>query len=112
MNETDQHEVEITEQSTMERTLPLVILGEMVIMPRIPVPLQVGKGKSYRAMEEAMEGDKEVLLIFVPESEIEGFKGNAPQPLPPVGVIARLEEFAKRPDDTVQIILEGVSRAR
>jgi ATP-dependent Lon protease len=99
------------EHSAEERTLPLVILGEMVIMPRIPVPLQVGKGKSYRAMEQAMEGDREVLLIFVPESEIDGYKGSEPQQLPQVGVIAKLEEFLKLPDDTVRIILEGVERA-
>src|SRR3712207_4759740 len=95
-----------------EHTLPLVILGEMVvIMPRIPVPLQVGKGKSYRAMEEAMEGEREVLLIFVSDQEIEGYKGNTPQKLPPYGVIARLEEFLKLQDDTVRIILEGIERA-
>ena len=94
-----------------ERTLPVVILGEMVIMPRIPVPLQVGTGKSYRAMEEAMEGDREVLLIFVSEEEVEGYKGSERQELPPVGVIARLEEFLKLPDDTVRIILEGQVRA-
>ncbi len=102
---------EQTRDVGQERTLPLVILGEMVIMPRIPVPLQVGKGKSYRAMEHAMRGDREVLLIFVSEEEIEGFKGSEPQKLPPVGVIARLEEFLKLPDDTVRIILEGLERA-
>src|ERR1044071_4862741 len=99
------------ERTTEERVLPLVVLGEMVIMPRIPVPLQVGKGKSYRAMERAMEGDREVLLIFVSESEIEGYKGSEPQQLPQVGVIAKLEEFLKLPDDTVRIILEGMERA-
>ncbi|GAC1646706.1 MAG: endopeptidase La [Herpetosiphon sp.] len=112
MNETEQHDVVNTDQQSEERTLPMVILGEMVIMPRIPVPLQVAKGKSYRAMEDAMQGDKEVLLIFVPEAEIEGFKGTERQTLPPVGVIARLQEFSKRPDDTVQIILEGLVRAK
>ena len=95
----------------VERTLPLVVLGGMVIMPRIPIPLQVGTGKSYRAMEEAMEGDREVLLIFVSEEEIEGYKGSERQQLPPVGVIAKVEEFLKLPDDTVRIILEGQVRA-
>src|ERR687893_2502812 len=98
-------------KSSDERTLPLVVLGGMVIMPRIPIPLQVGTGKSYRAMEEAMEGDREVLLIFVSEEEIEGYKGNETQKLPPVGVIAKLDEFLKLPDDTVRIILEGRVRA-
>lgn len=94
-----------------ERTLPLVVIAGVVIMPSIPVPLQIGTGKSYLAMEEAMEGDREVLLISVSEEEIEGYKGSEPQQLPPVGVIAKLEEFLKLPDDTVRIILEGRVRA-
>jgi ATP-dependent Lon protease len=96
---------------TNERDLPLVVLGEMVIMPHMTVPLQVGQGKSYRAMEQAWEEDQEVLLIFVSENEIEGYKNGQPQQLPPVGVIARLEEFIKLPDGTVRIILEGLTRA-
>src|SRR5215218_6017251 len=94
-----------------ERELPLVVLGEMVIMPHMTVPLQVGQGKSYRAMEQAWEEDQEVLLIFVSENEIEGYKNGQPQQLPPIGVIARLVEFIKLPDGTVRIILEGLTRA-
>lgn len=96
----------------IERELPLVVLGEMVIMPHMTVPLQVGHGKSYLAMERAWEEDHEVLLIFVSEEEIEGYKSNQSQTLPPIGVIARLMEFVKLPDNTVRIILEGLQRAR
>ena len=42
---------------TSDYDLPLVILGEMVIMPHMTVPLQVGQGKSYRAMEHAWDRD-------------------------------------------------------
>src|SRR5215211_2454905 len=97
---------------TSERDLPLVVLGEMVIMPYMTVPLQVGQGKSYRAMEQAGEEDNKVLLIFVPDDQIEGYKSSQPQQLPPIGVIAKLEEFIKLPDNTVRIILEGNTRAR
>ncbi|HWQ16195.1 MAG TPA: endopeptidase La [Roseiflexaceae bacterium] len=101
----------VTATGAHERELPLVVLGEMVIMPHMTVPLQVGQGKSYRAMEHAWDGEREVLLIFVSESEIESYKSGQPQRLPPVGVIARLEEFIKLPDGTVRIILEGLTRA-
>jgi ATP-dependent Lon protease len=94
-----------------ERSLPLVVLGEMVIMPHMTIPLQVPQGKSYRAMERAWEEDHEVLLIFVREHELEGYKSAQAQPLPPIGVIARLDEFAKLPDGTARVILEGLHRA-
>ncbi len=96
----------------IERTLPLVVLGEIVIMPHMTVPLQVGQGKSYRAMEQAMQEDRQVLLIFVSEAEIEGYKGNEPQELPSIGVVARLDDFTRLPDGTVKIVLEGLTRAQ
>jgi ATP-dependent Lon protease len=102
---------ELHEESTAERRLPLVVLGEMVIMPHMTIPLQVPQGKSYRAMERAWDEEKEVLLIFVREAELEGYKSNQAQQLPPIGVIARLEEFAKLPDGTARVILEGLHRA-
>ncbi len=105
-------EAELPDVQRNERRLPLVVLGEMVIMPHMTIPLQVPQGKSYRAMERAWEEDHEVLLIFVREAELEGYKSSQPQQLPPIGVIARLEEFAKLPDGTARVILEGLHRAR
>lgn len=95
-----------------ERRLPMVVLGEMVIMPHMTIPLQVPQGKSYRAMERAWEEDRDVLLIFVRENQLEGYKSNQPQNLPPIGVIAQLQEFAKLPDGTARVILEGQQRAQ
>jgi ATP-dependent Lon protease len=95
-----------------ERRLPMVVLGEMVIMPHMTIPLQVPQGKSYRAMERAWEEDRDVLLIFVREHQLEGYKSNQPQNLPPIGVIAQLQEFAKLNDGTARVILEGQSRAQ
>ncbi len=98
--------------NTPERRLPLVVLGEMVIMPHMTIPLQVPQGKSYRAMERAWEEDRDVLLIFVREHQLEGYKSNQPQQLPPIGVIAQLQEFAKLNDGTARVILEGQTRAQ
>ncbi len=98
--------------NTPERRLPLVVLGEMVIMPHMTIPLQVPQGKSYRAMERAWEEDHDVLLIFVREHQLEGYKSNKPQQLPPIGVIAQLQEFAKLNDGTARVILEGQTRAQ
>jgi ATP-dependent Lon protease len=110
MNEYDMRKVTIEGPQT-ERQLPLVVLGEMVIMPYMTIPLQVPQGKSYRAMERAWEEDREVLLIFVFEAELEGYKSNQIQQLPEIGVIAKLEEFVKLPDGTARVILEGLHRA-
>ena len=54
---------------TTEQSLyPLVVLGEMVIMPMMTVPLQIGQGKSFRALEVAWEAKQNVLLILILDS--------------------------------------------
>lgn len=97
-----------------QRILPVVVLGQFVVMPvttPYPVVLLVDEGKSYRAMREVMQGDGEVLLVFVSEAEIAGFRSDAPQPLPQLGVIARVAELGAEPVNKHRIKLEGVSRA-
>ncbi|MBM4411919.1 MAG: endopeptidase La [Chloroflexi bacterium] len=100
-----------TSQNSGPSAYPLVVLGEMVIMPQMTVPLQIGQGKSFRALEVAWDSQQPVLLIYVPEHEIEQYKSGTPPIMPKVGVIARLEEFIKLPDGTARIILEGLQRA-
>ncbi|MCE2853333.1 MAG: endopeptidase La [Roseiflexaceae bacterium] len=102
----------VTDNTNGAQMYPLVVLGEMVIMPNMTVPLQIGQGKSFKAIEVAWEAQQTVLLIFVPEEEIEGYKSGTPPALPSVGVVARLEEFIKLPDGTARIILEGQQRAQ
>ncbi len=102
-----------TTSSANERILPVVVLGDMVIMPRIQLQLLQGlrPGRSYQAIQTALESNREVLVIFVAEREITGYKSSDPQPFPTVGVIARLEEVVAQPDGTFQIVLDVTTRA-
>jgi ATP-dependent Lon protease len=102
-----------TTSSGNERTLPVVVFGEMVIMPRIQLqPIQgVRPGGSYRAIQAALESNREVLVVFVAEREIPGYKSGEPQQLPTVGVIARLVEVVAQPDGTIQFALDVTTRA-
>jgi ATP-dependent Lon protease len=99
--------------SANERMLPVVVFGEMVIMPRIqPQPLQgLRPGRSYQAIQAALASEREVLVVFVAEHEIPSYRSSEPQDLPRVGVIARFEEVAAQPDGTLQIVLNVMTRA-
>jgi ATP-dependent Lon protease len=96
-----------------EQTLPVVVFGEMVIMPRIQLqPIQgVRPGGSYNAIHAALESNREVLVVFVAEREITDYRSGEPQQLPTVGVIARLEEVVAQPDGTLRIVLDVTTRA-
>jgi len=113
MNADPRHAALPITSAANERILPVVVLGDMVILPRVqPVPLpDVRPGRSYRAIQSALDSDHEVLVIFVPEQEIANYKSSEPQQLPTVGVIARLADVVPQPDGTLQIVLDVTTRA-
>jgi ATP-dependent Lon protease len=113
MNADLQNAVQPTTSSANELTLPVVVLGNTVIPPRIQLqPLQgLSPGRSCNAIQAAFESTREVLVVFVAEREIMGYKSSDPQPFPTVGVIARLEEVVAQPDGTLQIVLDVTTRA-
>ena len=84
-----------------------------MILPRIqPVRLpEVRPGRSYRAIQSALDSDHEVLVIFVPELEIANYKSSEPQQLPTVGVIARLVDVVPQPNGTLEVVLDVTTRA-
>jgi len=103
-----------TMPASAQRVLPVVVFGETVFQPvRFPDPLvvQIEEGKSYRAMLEAMRSDSEVLLVFVSEPELAGYRSSVPQSLPKVGVIARVQEVSEHPGPPHRIQVDGLSRA-
>lgn len=80
-----------------------------MVFPGMIVPLFVGREKSVRALEEAAEKDKKILLIAQKdanhdEPEIED--------LYKVGTIATILQLLKLPDGTVKVLVEGVERAK
>src|SRR5215216_5520010 len=69
MNADPRHAALPTTSSANERILPVVVLGDMVALPRrYPLELSnVRPGRSNRAIQAALTSDNEVLMIFVPE---------------------------------------------
>ena len=51
------------------RTLPLLPLRDIIVFPHMVVPLFVGREKSINALEEAMAGDREILLCRAEEGQ-------------------------------------------
>ena len=89
--------------------LPLLPLRDVVVYPQIVQPLFVGRSKSIRALESAMNGGKQVLLLAQRRST-----DNDPMPgdLYEVGTIATILQMIRLPDGTVKVLVEGVGRAR
>ena len=89
--------------------MPALPLRDVVVYPHMVIPLFVGREKSIRALEAAMEEDKRILLVAQTSAELDD---PAESDLYQVGTISTILQMLKLPDGTVKVLVEGVQRAR
>src|SRR5690606_8822902 len=89
-------------------TLPVLPLRDVVVFPHMVIPLFVGREKSIRALELAMEGDRRIALVAQKSAEVDD-PGAAD--LYGVGTLATVLQLLKLPDGTIKVLVEGVDRA-
>ena len=88
---------------------PVLPLRDIIVFPHVVVPLFVGRDKSIAALENAMESNKQILLVAQTDALVD-----VPYPgdLYTVGTLANILQLLKLPDGTVKILIEGVCRAK
>ena len=99
--------MENTEQSQI--SLPLLPLRDVVVFPHMVIPLFVGRAKSIKALEMAMDTDKTILLAAQKDAAEDN---PAPEAIYQVGTVANILQMLKMPDGTVKVLVEGEQRAR
>lgn len=89
--------------------LPMLPLRDVVVFPQMVIPLFVGRPKSIKALELAMEANKAVVLVAQKSAADDD---PAPEALYEVGCVANILQLLKLPDGTVKVLVEGTHRAR
>jgi len=87
--------------------LPLLPLRDVVVYPHMVIPLFVGREKSIEALEAAMTGEKQILLL-AQKNPADDDPGE--EALYRVGTIATVLQLLKLPDGTVKVLVEGEQR--
>ncbi|NLC61687.1 MAG: endopeptidase La, partial [Gammaproteobacteria bacterium] len=98
----------MTTPSTEILDLPVLPLRDVVVFPHMVIPLFVGRDKSIRALDLAMEGDKRILLVAQKSAETDD---PAAGDLYTTGTLAQILQLLKLPDGTIKVLVEGVERA-
>jgi ATP-dependent Lon protease len=91
------------------RILPLLPLRDVVVFPHMVIPLFVGRPKSIKALEAAMEEGKNVVLVAQKSAAKDE---PSPEDLYDVGTVSTILQMLKLPDGTVKVLVEGVQRAK
>src|SRR6478672_9686174 len=97
------------EQALTPLQLPLLPLRDVVVFPHMVIPLFVGRPKSIKALEAAMESGKSIVLVAQKSAAKDD---PAPEDLYEIGSIANILQMLKLPDGTVKVLVEGSQRAR
>ena len=97
------------EIATVTTEYPLLPLRDVVVFPHMVIPLFVGRPKSIKAMEIAMEAGKNILLV-AQKSAAKDEPGA--EDLYRIGCISNILQMLKLPDGTVKVLVEGGQRAR
>jgi ATP-dependent Lon protease len=87
--------------------LPVLPLRDVVVYPHMVIPLFVGRDKSMRALERAMESERQILLVAQKSPDIDD---PAVGDLHQIGTLAGVLQLLKLPDGTVKVLVEGQSR--
>jgi len=99
----------VSQEGASVTEFPVLPLRDVVVFPHMVVPLFVGREKSIEALEAAMAGSKEILLIAQRDA---GTDDPEAGDMFSVGTVATVLQMLKLPDGTVKVLVEGNSRAR
>ncbi|MBP9663338.1 MAG: endopeptidase La [Pyrinomonadaceae bacterium] len=115
MVELDEFPVALAEAEIVEPmmqippVLPVLPLRDIVIYPFMIVPLFVSRDRSIRAVEEALDNDRMILLVSQKDvNKEEPGQGD----LYTVGTVAIIMRMLKLPDGRIRILIQGLSRCR
>jgi ATP-dependent Lon protease len=95
--------------SAEEGVFPVLPLRDVVVYPHMVIPLFVGRDKSVRALDMAMEGSKQILLVAQKSATEDD---PALDDMYSIGTLSNILQLLKLPDGTIKVLVEGSSRAR
>lgn len=88
---------------------PVLPLRDIVVYPKMIVPLFVGREKSIRALQEVVDNDKNIVLATQKSAAVEE---PVPDDIYHVGTLGTILQLLKLPDGTVKVLIEGLERVK
>ncbi|QCB45093.1 endopeptidase La [Hydrogenophaga sp. PAMC20947] len=89
--------------------LPLLPLRDVVVFPHMVIPLFVGRPKSIKALEAAMEAERRIMLVA---QKAAAKDEPSTDDMFEMGCVATILQMLKLPDGTVKVLVEGLQRAK
>ena len=99
----------MTIESSGLADIPVLALRDVVVYPHMVIPLFVGREKSIRCLEAAMENDKQIFLVAQKDASVDE---PSTDDIYQIGTVATILQLLKLPDGTVKVLVEGNQRGQ
>ena len=99
----------MAEQSATHVVLPLLPLRGMLVFPGAVVPLEVGRERSIKALEQALLLDRRIVLAAQKDAAVDEPEADE---IYSQGVVAQVNQFLRTPNGQIKVLVEGVARVR
>ncbi|MEE8321755.1 MAG: endopeptidase La [Gammaproteobacteria bacterium] len=88
--------------------VPVLPLRDVVVYPHMVIPLFVGREKSINALDQAMDGNKQILLVAQKSAAEDDPQKDE---IYSIGTLSNILQLLKLPDGTIKVLVEGTARA-
>lgn len=97
----------MSQKEIISDILPVLPLRDVVVYPNMVIPLFVGRERSMKALDMAMESDKRIVLLAQKSPDIDDPSADD---VYHIGTIATIIQLLKLPDGTIKVLVEGTQR--
>ena len=94
-------------EANIIKNIPILTLRDVVVYPYMVIPLFVGREKSIKALDMAMENGKQILLVAQKSAEVDDPDADD---IYSVATLATILQLLKLPDGTLKVLVEGIER--
>ena len=88
---------------------PVLPLRDVIVFPNMVIPLFVGRDKSIKSLEVAMDDNKQIMLVAQKTADLDDPQD---KDIYRFGTLATVLQLLKLPDGTIKVLVEGSNRAQ
>lgn len=96
------------QEQGLPEQVPIMPIRDMVVFPKMILPMLVGDERLVRLVDEAVVQDRFIGLLALREGKEE----MTPESLYGVGILVLIQKMLKMPDGTLRLLIQGISRMR
>ena len=103
------HVEDVAKKARIVDTIAVLPVRNLIVYPHMAAPLVANRSGSIKALDEALQQDKQVMILAQRDPEVDR---PTPDDLYKVGTLAKVHKAMRLPEDSLYVVVQGMARAR